>query len=854
MNKTIRGVAALVGISVAIANFSAFARVNTTTVHIGDLSLSLTTATPVARSAVPEYGTFYLLSDYIKCEGSPPPYPFDPLPDSLAYLLAAPDVFVIDDLTGSAQASGMAGAQQMTSDDLAPPDDPGDETDPGTNAPPINWPVSLADLQLAQGVPEFGTFYLYQDQLTGDPPDPPPYPSIPDLFSQCPVYSLDTNNTLFLVDDSNVTRPDPPAQPPYTSQSYAPGAFYLELTNFSNGFATLVVHGVVPGGSYEILSCQSPAGGAWNSEKLFVADQDPTLLSIPVSNRGNSLFFWAHSQSALWLEMPANSLSTPGVMTAILHNTSPGQNYLLCTKQTLSDAQWSVEQTVAGAAGNATTVQLATSNRPSLFVRAKLQTTAIPDFAIDITGYSFSGPTFIPIDFMGYDIGQVANIDVLISGDAIPHCVFTYAVVAGQTNWGAGIYFDRIPNGNYQIQLTSTIHLNDQIDDAQYAVLTNVTRSIVVDNQVTFTNWDDIVWNNTSYTFRAQTQFADADWWIDIYDAWGYFINEGSGHTSDGQITWTWDLTDFDGYLRNDLDTDPFFDPWITVNPTSAAAGNNLSSAAQGPSPTPIVALSYPSIGCWLISYQNEFYESGTPGYDYLVAAMQAIANWVDYRYVPFTYLPIAYGTNDWTQQERDGDWVTTLSALSHPDYRNFYYFGHGAQNTIGGDVNVYSNGVLTGSAYLPNSKAYLTSKMVKDKATANKNTGAHPYRFVLLDACNTAQGGWSDAFGMDNAIHDIAYYRSSHKRPAAFAGWTVKNGGPGWGLVDAQCYFRSQWMFRWSYYWMTETIVDAFNDAGRDASWPPGPGPALSKGLTVYGYNALKMNEYNAMNDWSGQ
>jgi hypothetical protein len=573
------------------------------------------------------------------------------------------------------------------------------------------------------------------------------------------------------------------------------------------------------------------------------------ILSVPVGNRGNSLFLWACLQTNLWVEMPADSLATLGQMTVILHNTLPGQNYLIGTKQSLGDPQWSVEQTVPGAAGSAaTTVQLATSNRPTLFVRAQIQQPAIPDFALDLTPYYFDGPTFIPVDFKGV-MDQVDSLEVLIDGVPFQYAEFTSFEYGGQTNWGMGIYFDRLPSGDYQIQLQSTLRQDTGlVDNASYQVVSGAVQTITVDNQVTFTNWDDIVWNNVSYTFQAQTKNQNTDWSIDVYDAWGYWVNGGSGHTMDGNISWTWDLRDYEGYLRNNIDYDPFFDPWITFNESQGGGG---LAAAQTQRPMPLVSIAYPDVGTWLVSYLNLFYQEGTSEYDWMVQCMQAIAGWIDYRDVPVIIQPIAYGTNDYTQAERDGDWHTTLAQLSHPDFRNFYYFGHGNPEVIGGDTDQYSNNVVVGSMFMPNSKAYLNSKTVKDKATQNKSTGYHPFRFVWLDACNTARGGWPDAFGVNNATNNIGYYNSNHKRPSAFVGWNTVVGGQGWGRVDYFFFYRSQWMQEWSYNWMTESLLQALADARRDSNWPQGGDGQLWGSLKVYGFIQLRMDQYNHKADW---
>ena len=474
----------------------------------------------------------------------------------------------------------------------------------------------------------------------------------------------------------------------------------------------------------------------------------------------------------------------------------------------------------------------------------------IPDWSFNVTNYTYDGPNFFPVDFADY-MDRVQNIQVLLDGQPTGYAAFTSMYYGGQTNWGMGIYFDRIPSGVHQIQLVSTLHLNDQTDDdAVFLVLSNLTRSIVVDNQVVFANWDDTIWNNTNYTFRVQTKNNTTDWSIDIYDAWDNYVNGASGNTTNGRVECTWDLTDIYGNTRDSLSSDPFFVPVITF---TDSLGHPTSRY------TPVTLIPYPDQGDWLISFQDPFYDVGTSGRDDMLGAMTGIRGWVMYRNLWADYIPTAYGTNGYTQADRDSDWFTVKTILQRPECRNYYYYGHGNSNSIGGDLNSYdTNGAITGCLGLPHSKAYLTASIVKSDVTYNLNTGVHQFRFVWLDGCNTALGGWPDAFGVGKGTNDLSYYSNStnnpsHLRPSAFVGWATQPGGAGWGNVQDYFFFRSEWSMHWSYDWQTESLVQALTDAISTSNWPPGGGSQLWGGLRAYGYNNLRMNEYNQKADWPG-
>ncbi len=476
----------------------------------------------------------------------------------------------------------------------------------------------------------------------------------------------------------------------------------------------------------------------------------------------------------------------------------------------------------------------------------------IPDFLATITNYTFDGPIFIPVDFKDY-LDRVENIEVMLDGVQSDYAVFTSLFYNNQTNWGVGIYFDRMASGTHSIQLRSTLRISDEVvgDDVPLQALLNSTRSIWVDNQVAFTNWDDLVWNNTNYTFRAKLKNLNTDWWIDIYDAWGGYINGSSGHTSNGEVEWTWDLTDWQANPRDTLENDPFFVPYITFEPASAGG----PPAAPVVRRTPVPTISYPAVGHWLVTYQDTFYEPGTTTGGYFTNAMLAIAGGPALRNIPNSTLPLKYGTNFYTQTERDNSWIDLKATMASPQYRNLYYFGHGWEIGVGGDMHTYgTNGAVTGGKNLRPSKAFLTSKYVRDVVTFNKHSGARPYRFVWLDGCKTALGDWPESFGVNKGTNDLGYYTNrvtnpSGKRPSAFVGWSVSPGGDGWGTVQPFFNCRTQWMFDWQQNWQSESLIDALEYGRQTSNWIPNS--KFWDGLRVFGYINLKMNEFNQKNDW---
>jgi hypothetical protein len=216
----------------------------------------------------------------------------------------------------------------------------------------------------------------------------------------------------------------------------------------------------------------------------------------------------------------------------------------------------------------------------------------------------------------------------------------------------------------------------------------------------------------------------------------------------------------------------------------------------------PSFANQFPSQGSWLFAYLDKFYDDGTTNYagadSFFMDGVHTMEGGpAEWSLAAWEYA-IKFGRT-YSQSDRNVSWQGTASSAGLADYlqhwvtRNFYYFGHGASNLIGGDISkLDSSNNITGADILTKtgSKACLTSQWVKDNVTFNKSYGAIPFRFVFLDGCNTASGDWPQAWGVPKQEETIDYYKSpnntSHARPSAFVGWDVTVGGnKDWGTID---------------------------------------------------------------------
>jgi hypothetical protein len=162
-------------------------------------------------------------------------------------------------------------------------------------------------------------------------------------------------------------------------------SLWLSVAGVSNGWVNLILNGTTPGTNYVLLSKQTLTAPSWSNAGTLTGatNQNWTPVSVPVAAQ-SSCFFQAQSAAGqttstnLWLEIPTNSLTTPGQLTVVIHNTLPDQFYDVLTNSSLAaPGLWNVQQSVFGAAGDSTAVQLP-MNGPALFVRIR--------FGVDSTG------------------------------------------------------------------------------------------------------------------------------------------------------------------------------------------------------------------------------------------------------------------------------------------------------------------------------------------------------------------------------------------------------------------------------------------------------------------------------------
>jgi len=397
-----------------------------------------------------------------------------------------------------------------------------------------------------------------------------------------------------------------------------------------------------------------------------------------------------------------------------------------------------------------------------------------------------------------------------------------------------------LENGDHTVQVIAS-WLNPDLTDPNNHFFSRYSDpfTLSVSNVICFPDWDDEVGELGFAYYAFETTCTNSTWQIDIYDISNNLAKTLTGNTGDGLVETNWDLVDLNGVTRATDDDDYLFNAIITVgDPTTKAT------------PPKRKPFAYPSQGQWAIAYQDMFgnmvnsnaqrnaiYQFGgigaanggavsvfpTPGHPEYGQTFP-----LRYAYTNITTPP--------TGLQIIADEKALMGMLTNNINRNFFYAGHALGESI----------------------ASIDSQRI-----AIEIGKRHYYRFVFLDGCASATGSLPASFGINlNAPQDLSYFQKHGQRPRTFLGYNkivfFANTGdfidPSTGqhlpakIPDSVHYFLTNFEFYWYFnYDITTSIYNAENDLPILLyGWADGPD------LNLYGYQWLRINEYNYQSDWT--
>ncbi len=392
-------------------------------------------------------------------------------------------------------------------------------------------------------------------------------------------------------------------------------------------------------------------------------------------------------------------------------------------------------------------------------------------------GMAFSGQAPLKIEYANTNTNEnlvslfLSNTDTNFSG-ALTGTFF--ADPASATNGLTGVWdTTRVRNGTYTIQLGAIL------DDGTY--LLDHALTVIVSN----TAWTPDPWNMAGFGIYVgvQSVFTNGGTFtLDIYDDQSNHLGYLNGIIGpDGYLDYpgipgpgfTLDNTDGNG---NQLPS-TFYNMIYTITPTVSGSQPFYSPNATNTPPPYQFSNSVTTEASWnfapttaLVMYQEVFSDIQSAA-QMDERDMVGMVSSIEYAAGHAGVQGFSDPTADFVYSiGHGGGWTSVVvNGLTSGSCRDFYYFGHGAPTALGsGGNNTASISFVAGQ---------IINALPPNTGPGAAIPNQHPYRFVFLDGCDTAEGDWPLAFGIPKqegmTINDFVNKRGL--RPRAFMGWNRK-------------------------------------------------------------------------------
>ena len=396
-----------------------------------------------------------------------------------------------------------------------------------------------------------------------------------------------------------------------------------------------------------------------------------------------------------------------------------------------------------------------------------------------------------------------------------------------------------MPNGTFPIHFNVSVSVGSGSYIVESAAVT-----VTVSNQV----WFPDPWNVAGFYFpvTAQSIHTNGTWHIDFYKsplatgATNYVTTlsgtiDGNGFLSyQGYPSIFLNLTDQSG---NQL-PNRWYELVVFTQPSGA------SQQAAGPGTTNRVWVEpvWPTN-----SYRTQFGIGYMPVFGnpvggnvsagVLQALVQAIYTAAETRPNGLGVHPLSGSSQAPLELLNQTSFTTLLtSVLRDDDVRNFYYFGHGGPTS-------YGAGAASGYTSISDLKFVLGNNFTNPLLGTNGAPTPHPYRFVYIDGCKTADGNLCKAFGIPKIMNmSTNDFINRGMRYRAYMGWTgYLVTGIGNNIDQQYVAFMEHFYDGWKtpinghYRTLREAHTYASNLGGTLSQPLP-----WAKNLVIYGYEGL--------------
>jgi hypothetical protein len=396
-------------------------------------------------------------------------------------------------------------------------------------------------------------------------------------------------------------------------------------------------------------------------------------------------------------------------------------------------------------------------------------------------GSVLSGTLVVPVEYGAASTDQISGFSYSMNG--LPAVGLLQDEVVGPVfKWDT----TSVTNGTYAIVPEINFNTDDPVDGASVTVVV----SNVLFNPLPITSvFGSQMW------ILAQSTIFPANFQLDMYDSNTNYLGSFTGSTSDGVISFIWDLTDGQGYTFPD-DT---FTGQFTITPTgSQMAGREQPQAGSSITLPPRKwgkEANWSGLGSFVVACSAVDNDSTKFGKVILMVlgGLQSedggvVGTLSQQGLGPYVLSPgNVYGSQVFTMTDA-GTRSSLLGFLGDLRYRNFYYFGHGSANSFGG-----------GTTLIPSITASDLQPVLRNLILGNVGANHHPYRFVFIDGCTTGKGSMCERFGIPASTVNSAYFSSgAGVRSRAYLGFTGSVGfdPTQWNWRSTQLsYFFVDWL-----------------------------------------------------------
>lgn len=390
-----------------------------------------------------------------------------------------------------------------------------------------------------------------------------------------------------------------------------------------------------------------------------------------------------------------------------------------------------------------------------------------PHFFGLTNGMILSGVVSLPMEFG--NTNTTAGIDSLFlfatNGGPVPNG-FTFPSIPGGITYGMTSRWDTtvVPNGTYTFGVGA--YLNDYVYGQYGTSMTEYDDNAVTVQVSNPISWDGYGVGGDAFYVGAKTIYPNGKWQLKIYDNLNHLLATLPSTTQQGPI-------DSNGYCAWPDPNNP-----NQPDPSAQFPGFSLSNLQNGnrlPYPSYMLAMSIWPFGggssksstnivaieaAWpewpsttVIAYQQLFAYASL-AYDEEMAMVQAVAA-AQNIYHPLVGVPLFNNLDLPFEITMGSGWSSVTNALATAGTRDFFWFGHGSPRSLGGGG-------------LP---ATTVATLLGNNAVT---TNSHPYRFVFLDGCLTANGNFPQAFGIPKIENMVGtdFPQKRGIRQRAFMGW----------------------------------------------------------------------------------